>query len=90
MATSKISDNRVIHSQGREIIYNVWIFMSDEARDGIKNAIKSVGSKVMAATGIAKRTLARIIKEGKKLTKARQLHFQHQGNHVRKRRRSQS
>jgi hypothetical protein len=36
MATSKIGDNRVIHSQGREIIYNVWTFMSDEARDSIK------------------------------------------------------
>jgi hypothetical protein len=35
--------------------------MSDEARDGIKIPSKSVISRVMAATVISKRTLARII-----------------------------
>jgi transposase len=64
MATSKIGDNRVIHSQGREIIYNVWTFVSVEARDDIKIPSKSVGSRVMASTVISKRTLARIIEEG--------------------------
>jgi hypothetical protein len=67
MATSKIGDNRVIHSQGSEIIYNVWTFVSDGARDGIEIPLKSVGSRVMAATVISKRTLARIIKEGKEV-----------------------
>jgi hypothetical protein len=66
MATSKIGDNRLIHSQGREIIY-VWTFMSDEARGGIKIHSKSIGSSVMAATGISKRTLARIIKDGREV-----------------------
>jgi hypothetical protein len=61
MATSKIGDNTVIHCQGREIIYNVWAFMSDEARDGIKIPLKSIGSRVMTAAVISKRTLARII-----------------------------
>jgi hypothetical protein len=65
MATSKLGDSRVIHSQGREIMYNVWTFMSDELSDGIIIPLKSVGSRVMAATGISKRTHARIIKEGK-------------------------
>jgi hypothetical protein len=69
MATSKIGDNRVIHSQGGEIIYNVWTFMSDETRDGIKIPLKSVGSRVKAATVISKRTLARIIKERKEVDK---------------------
>jgi hypothetical protein len=41
--------------------------MSEEARDGIKIPLKTVGSRVMAATVISKRTLARIIKEGKEV-----------------------
>jgi hypothetical protein len=60
--------------------------MSDEARDSIKIPLKSVGSRVMAVTVISKRTLARIIKEGKEVDKARQLHCQHWRNHVQKRR----
>jgi hypothetical protein len=52
--------------------------MSDEEKDSIKIPLKSVFSRVMAVTVISKRTLARIIKEGK----ARQLHFQHRRNHV--------
>jgi hypothetical protein len=75
MATSEIGDNRVIHSQGREIMYNVWTFMSDKARDGIKIHFKSVGSRVIAATGISKRTLARIIKEGKEVHKGKSASF---------------
>jgi hypothetical protein len=43
--------------------------MSDEARDSIKISLKSVGSRVMAVTVISKRTLARIIKEGKGVDK---------------------
>jgi hypothetical protein len=43
--------------------------VSEEARDSIKISLKSVGSRVMAATGISKRTLARIIKEGKEVDK---------------------
>jgi hypothetical protein len=43
--------------------------MSDEARDGIKIPLKSVGSRVMAATVVSKRTLARIVNERKEVYK---------------------
>jgi hypothetical protein len=39
--------------------------MSDEARDGIKIPLKSVGSRVMDATSIFRRTVVKIIKSGK-------------------------
>jgi uncharacterized protein YlaI len=55
MATSEIDESRTRNN-------NVWTFMSDEARDRIKIRLKSVGSRVMAATVISKRTLARIIR----------------------------
>jgi hypothetical protein len=43
--------------------------MSDEARDSIKIPLKSVCSRVMTVTVISKRTLARIIREGKEADK---------------------
>jgi transposase len=49
--------------------------MSDWARDGIKIPLNSVGSRVMAATAISKRTLAGIIKEGKEADKGSSASF---------------
>jgi hypothetical protein len=49
--------------------------VSDEARDSIKIPLKSVGTRVMAATGISKRTLAGIIKEGKEVDKGTSASF---------------
>jgi hypothetical protein len=49
--------------------------MSDEARDNIKIPLKSFGSRVMAVTVISKRTLARIIKEGKEVDKGMSASF---------------
>jgi hypothetical protein len=49
--------------------------MSDEARDGIKIPLQTVCSRVMAATLISKRTLARIIKEGKEVYKGKSASF---------------
>jgi hypothetical protein len=49
--------------------------MSDEARHSIKIPLKSVGSRVMAVTVISKRTLARIIKEGKEVDKGTSASF---------------
>jgi hypothetical protein len=64
--------------------------MSDEAKDGIKIPLKSVGSRVMAAAAISKRTFARIIKEGKEVDKGTSASFSTQGKSRPKRRRSQS
>lgn len=41
--------------------------MSEEAVNGIPIPLKSVCARVLAATGISKRTLARIRKEGKNI-----------------------
>jgi hypothetical protein len=49
--------------------------MSDEARDSLKIPLKSVGLRVMAVTVISKRTLARIIKEGKEVDKGTSASF---------------
>jgi hypothetical protein len=49
--------------------------MSDEARDSIKIPSKSVGSRVMAVTVISKRTVTRIIKEGKEVDKGKSASF---------------
>jgi hypothetical protein len=49
--------------------------MTDEARDSIKIPLKSVGSRVMAVTVISRRTLARIVKEGKKVDKGTSASF---------------
>ncbi|KAJ4433444.1 hypothetical protein ANN_15746 [Periplaneta americana] len=58
---------RVVHSQGHEIAYNVWKFMSQEVVNEIPIPLKSVCARVLAATGISKRTLARIRKEGENI-----------------------
>jgi hypothetical protein len=63
MALSKIGNNRVIHSQRRKMACNVWKFMKEEALSGIKIPLKCVSSRVVAATGVSKRTLERIKKE---------------------------
>jgi hypothetical protein len=60
--------------------------MLDEARDSIKIPFKSVGSRVMAVTVISKRTLPRIIKEGKEVDKGTSASFSAPGNHVQKKR----
>ncbi|KAJ4434517.1 hypothetical protein ANN_23079 [Periplaneta americana] len=44
-----------------------WKFMSEEAVNGIQIPLKSVCARVLAATGISKRTLARIRKEGENI-----------------------
>ncbi|KAJ4442585.1 hypothetical protein ANN_04173 [Periplaneta americana] len=59
--------SKVVHSQGHEIAYNVWKFMSEEAVNGMPIPLKSVCARVLAATGISKQTLARIRKEGKNI-----------------------
>jgi hypothetical protein len=55
-----------------------------------KNPFKNVGSRVMAVTVISKRTLARIIKEGKEVDKGMSASFSTPRKSRPKKRRSQS
>ncbi|KAG8236393.1 hypothetical protein J437_LFUL014914 [Ladona fulva] len=65
MSSSKIGNKKVLHSQVREIINRVLAFMKKEAVEGISIPLRSVHERVVAATGVSKRTLKRISKEGK-------------------------
>ncbi|KAG8235850.1 hypothetical protein J437_LFUL015780 [Ladona fulva] len=65
MSSSKIGNKKVLHSQVREIVNRVLVFMKKEAVEGISIPLRSVHERVVATTGISKRTLKRISKEGK-------------------------
>lgn len=58
MALSKMRNQAVIRSQGREILCNIWKLMSPEALFGRK-VHGSISSKVLAASGISKINVAR-------------------------------
>lgn len=61
---SKLGGSKVLRSQSREIVYNVFKFMKEEAEHGIKQKLTGVHTRVCAATGVSLSTLKRIIKEG--------------------------
>jgi hypothetical protein len=78
MVLSKIGNKRVIHNQGREMVCN----MTKQVLSGIKIPVKCVSSRVLAATGLSKRTLQRI-KNETTLKKERQFLAQYRGSHDR-------
>ncbi|XP_056639494.1 DNA-directed RNA polymerase I subunit RPA49-like isoform X1 [Diorhabda carinulata] len=51
---------RIIESQAREVIHNVFKFMRDEAQNGIKIPISNYRERVLRATGISKCTYYKI------------------------------
>uniref|UniRef100_A0A6P7GAU0 Uncharacterized protein LOC114339944 n=1 Tax=Diabrotica virgifera virgifera TaxID=50390 RepID=A0A6P7GAU0_DIAVI len=57
-----MNNSRVIHSQDRHFIYNVYKFFKKEQEKN--NTISSVLKMVVEATGISKSSVQRIIKEG--------------------------
>jgi len=64
---SKVSGKQIIHSQSREIVYNVYKFMQKEATEGVQH-VKHVVERVSLATGVSKSTIRRIVGEGSKQT----------------------
>ncbi|KAK4885545.1 hypothetical protein RN001_001816 [Aquatica leii] len=57
-------NKRVIHSQGREIIYNVYKFMLTEKEQGqLSIPLNSLRERVATATGVGLNTVKRILKE---------------------------
>lgn len=55
------NQNKVVHSQGRQIIYNVYNFMKKEKEQG--NFTTAVTERVAKATGVGLSTVKRICKE---------------------------
>lgn len=61
---SKLGGKKVLHSQTREAIFNVYKFMKEEADHGIQKKVTAVNERVCQATGTSLSSLKRIIKEG--------------------------
>lgn len=59
--------SKVIHSQAREIISNVYLFMKREAEAGSAINLKKIGERVAEATGVSESSVRRIIRETKKI-----------------------
>lgn len=62
---SKLGGRKVIHSQAREVIANVYRFMKREAEMRAPINVNKIQERVCDATGVSVRTLRRIVKEEK-------------------------
>jgi len=65
--TKKIGGSKVIHSQTREVITNVYHFMKREAKLNAPINLKKVQERVVQATGVSKSSLRRILREEKQI-----------------------
>lgn len=64
-------NGKVVHSQTREVVYNVLKFMDREARTGeLIVPLKKVQERAASATGVGVRTVRKIKAEGDKLASA--------------------
>lgn len=63
---TKLGGRKVIHSQAREVVANVYHFMKREAETNAPINLKKVQERVVQATGVSESTLRRILKEEKK------------------------
>ena len=63
-STKKLG-GKVLHSQSREIIFNVYSFMKKEAENGEPSNLSRVQTRVAEATGVSVSSLKRILKEQK-------------------------
>lgn len=64
MAARKIGGKKVIRSQARELVCNIYHFMKREAEEG-PILLKEVQKRVAEATGISRSSVQRILKENK-------------------------
>ncbi|KAF2893672.1 hypothetical protein ILUMI_12502 [Ignelater luminosus] len=61
-----MNNSKMIHSQGRELIYGVYQFMKKEKEEGEPVIfLSNLREKVAAGTGVSLSTVKRIIKKGK-------------------------
>lgn len=63
--TLKLGSGKVLHSQAREVIYNVYKFMKNESICGVIDNLKKVQQRVCNATGISERSLRKILHKAK-------------------------
>lgn len=64
-------NGKVVHSQTREVVYNVLNFMDSEAKNGeVLIPLRKVQERTASATGVGLRTIRKIKNEGEKLTSA--------------------
>jgi signal recognition particle GTPase len=59
----KIGKRKVIHSQSREMVINVYSFMKEEAESGKVINVNQIQNRVSEATGVSLSSLKRILKE---------------------------
>jgi hypothetical protein len=66
----KVGGSKVLHSQSREIVANVYTFMKQEAEHGGAINLNRVQSRVSQATGVSVSSIKRILKEEKTCTQS--------------------
>lgn len=59
---------KVLHSQAREIVANVLLFMQEEAKDGIKIPLANYKERLLAATKIGEFSYKKVKKEAKEIS----------------------
>ncbi|KAG5886613.1 hypothetical protein JTB14_001037 [Gonioctena quinquepunctata] len=65
------SSKKIIHSQGREMIYNVYKFMqSEKEQQALTIPLSNLQERVAKACGVGINTVKRIINEGKEKSPA--------------------
>ncbi|KAF5289753.1 hypothetical protein FQA39_LY03670 [Lamprigera yunnana] len=60
----RMNNRKVVHSQGRQIIYNVYQFMEKEKEEELTTPLPQLQERVAEATGVSLSIVRRIIKEG--------------------------
>ncbi|KAK4885287.1 hypothetical protein RN001_001558 [Aquatica leii] len=61
----RMNNRKVVHSQGRQIVYNVYQCMKKKKEEGLTIPLSQLRERVAEATGVSLSTVKRIIKEGK-------------------------
>jgi hypothetical protein len=64
---SNVGDNTVLHSQEREMIYNLYKFILGEAKDGINFPSEDTGSGLLALIGFPSRYLREFLERERNL-----------------------
>jgi hypothetical protein len=65
-SAKKIGGKKVIHSQSREIVWNIFSFMKKEAEAGEAKHLQQVQKRVAEATGVSVSSVKRILAEQRK------------------------
>lgn len=72
---SKLGSAKALHSQAREIIFNVYKFMKDEMLRGAPQNLKQVQKRVSQATGVSERSLRNVLHDAKSIERGEKASF---------------